>query len=81
MHRLVFSKFIPLTSVYLGFLIKKFLETLFLMIRRSPVTTYLWCISSAKGKLLYSHSRLSGFVKNKPKPRLWRNLLKLKNLM
>ena len=37
MQRLVFSKFVGLTSLYLGPLIKSFLKTLFLMICRSPV--------------------------------------------
>ena len=80
MQRLAFSKFIGLTSLYLGPLIKSFLKTLFLMIHRSPVTICLWCLS-AKGELLHLHGRLSGFVKNKSKSRLLTNLLKLKNFV
>ena len=38
-QRLAFSKFIVLTCLYFDPLIKTFLKTLFLMIRRSPVTT------------------------------------------
>ena len=59
MQRLAFSKFVGLTSLYLGPLMKTFLKTLFLMIRRLPVTVYLWCLS-AKIELLHLH----GFVKN-----------------
>ena len=80
MRRLAFSRFIGLTSLYLGPLIKRFLKTLFLMIRRTPVTICLWCLS-AKGELLHLRGRLSGFVKNKSKSRLLTNLLKLKNLV
>ena len=80
MQRLTFSRFIGLTSLYLGHLIKSFLKTLFFMIRRSPVTICLWYLST-KGQLLHLHGRLSGFVKNKSKSRLLTNLLKLKNLV
>ena len=55
MQRLAFSKFIAQISLYLGPLIELFLKTLFLMIRRSPVTTSLWCLS-AKQELLHLHS-------------------------
>ena len=79
-QRLVFSKCIGLISLYLGPCMKSFLKTLFLMIRRSPVTICLWCLS-VKGELLHLHSRLSEFAKNKSKPRLLTNLLKLKNLI
>ena len=41
MQRLAFSRFIGLTCLYLGPLIKSFLKALFLMIRRSPVTIYI----------------------------------------
>ena len=54
MQRLAFSKFIGQTSLYLGPLIERFLKT-FLTIRRSPVTTSLWCLS-AKQELLHLHS-------------------------
>ena len=80
MQLLAFSRLIGLTSLYLGPLIKIYLKTLFLMIRRSPITICLWCLS-AKGELLHLHSRLSGFLKNKSKSRLLTNLLKLKNLV
>ena len=80
MQRLAFSRFMGLTSLYLGPLIKSFLKALFLTIRISPVTIRLW-YSSTKGKLLHLHARLSGFVKNKFKSRLLTNLLKLKNLV
>ena len=80
MQRLPFSKFIGLTSLYLGLLIKSFLKALFLIIRRSPITISLWCLS-AKGELLRLHGRLSGFLKNKSKSRLLTNLLKLKNFV
>ena len=80
MQRLAFSRFIGLTSLYLGPLIKSFLKALFLMIRRSPVTICLWYLST-KGELLHLHGRLSWFVKNKSKSRLLINLLKLKNLV
>ena len=79
-QRLAFSKFIGLTSLYLDPLIKRFLKTLFLMIRRPPVTICLWYLS-IKGELFHLHGRLSGFVKNKSKSRLLKNLLKLKNLV
>ena len=78
MQRLAFSK--GLASLYLGPLIKSFLKTLFLMIRRSTVTICLWCLS-AKGELQHLHGRISGFVKNKSKSRLLTNLWKLKNLV
>ena len=52
MQRLAFSKFLDLTSLYLGSLIKIFLKVVFLMIRRSPITICLWCLS-AKGELLH----------------------------
>ena len=80
MQRLAFSRFMGLTSLYLGPFIKSFLKTLFLMIRISLVTIRLWYLS-IKGKLLHLHARLSGFVKNKSKSRLLTNLLKLKNLV
>ena len=80
MQRLAFSRFISLTSLYLGPLIKIFLKALFLMIRRSPVTICLRYFST-KRELLHLHGRLSGFVKNKYKSRLLTNLLKLKNLV
>ena len=80
MQRLAFSRFIGVTSLYLGHLIKRFLKTLFLMIRRSPATICLWYLTT-KGELLHLHARLSGFVKNKSKSRLLTNLLKLKNLV
>ena len=54
MQRLAFSRFIGLTSLYLGPSIKSFLKTLFLIIHRSPVTIYLRCLS-AKGELLHLH--------------------------
>ena len=62
-QRLAFYKFIGLTALYLGPFIKIFLKKIFLMIRRSPVTMCLWCLS-AKGELLHFHGRQSGFVKN-----------------
>ena len=80
MQRLACSKFIDLTSLYLGPLIKGFLQTLFIMVRRSPVTICLRCLS-AKGELSHLHGRLSGFVKNKSKSRLLTNLLNLKGLV
>ena len=80
MKRVAFSKFMGLTSLYLGSLIKRFLKTLILMIRRSPVTICLSCLS-AKVELLHLHGRLSGFVQNKSKSRLLINLLKLKNFV
>ena len=80
MQRLAFSRFVGLTSLYLGPLIKSFLKTLFLIFRRSPVTIGLWCLST-KGELLHLHARLSEFAKNKSKPTLLTNLLKLKNLV
>ena len=64
MQHLAFSKFIELTSLYLGPLIKSFLKT-FLMILRSPITICLWCLS-AKGELLHLHGRLSGLLKLNP---------------
>ena len=79
MQRLAFSRFIGLTSLYLGPLIKSFLKALFLMIRRSPVTLCLWYLSR-KGELLHLFGRLSGFVKNKSKSRLLTNLLKIEKL-
>ena len=63
MQHLAFSRFICLTTLYLGPLIKSFLRTLFL---RSPVTICLWCLST-NGELLHLHVRLSEFVKNKSK--------------
>ena len=80
MEGLTFSRFIGLTYLYLGTLIKSLLKTLFLMIRRSPITICLCCLS-IKGELLHLHDRLSGCVKNKSKSRLLTNLLKLKNLV
>ena len=80
MQRLAFSRFIGLTSLYLGPLIKSFLKALFLMIRRSSVTICLWYLST-KGELLHLHGSLTGFVKNKSKSRLLTNLLTLKNLV
>ena len=80
MQRLAFSRFISLTSLYLGPLIKIFLKALFLMIRRSPATICLWYLST-KGELLHLHGSLTGFVKNKSKSRLLTNLLTLKNLV
>ena len=80
MQHLAFSRSIGLTSLYLCPLIKSFLKSLFLMIRRSPITICLWYLST-KGELLHFHGRLSGFVKNKSKSRLFTNLLKLKNLV
>ena len=68
MQRLAFSRFIGVASLYLGPLIKSFLKTLFLIIRRLSVTLCLWCLP-AKRELLYLHGRLSGFVKNKSKSR------------
>ena len=50
------------------------------MIRRSPVTICLWCLS-ANGEILHLPGKLSRFVKNKSKSRLLTNLLKLKNLV
>ena len=50
------------------------------MIRRSLDTICLWCLS-AKGELLHLHGRLCGFVKNKFKSRLLKNLFKLKKLL
>ena len=78
MQRLALSKFIGLTSLYLGPLIKIFVKRLFLMIRRSLITICLWYLS-AKGELLHLHSRLSEFVKSKSKSRLLTNLSKLEN--
>ena len=49
------------------------------MIRRLPVTICLWYLST-KGELLYLHSRLSGFVKDKSKSRLLKKLIEIKNL-
>ena len=80
MQRLAFSRFTGLTSLYSSPLIKSFLKSLFLMIRRLPVTICLWYLST-KGELLHLHGRLSGFVKNKSKSRLLTNMLKLKNLV
>ena len=80
MQHLDFSRFISLTSLYLGPLIKSFLKALFLMIHGSPVTIRLWYLST-KGELLHLHGRLSGFVKNKSKYRLLTNLLKLESLV
>ena len=80
MQRLAFSRFTGLTSLYSSPLIKSFLKSLFLIIRRLPVTICLWYLST-KGELLHLHGRLSGFVKNKLKCRLLTNLLKLKNLV
>ena len=80
MQRLAFSRFIGLTCLYLGPLIKSFLKALFSMIRRSSVTICLWYLST-KGELLHFYGRLSGFTKNKSKSRLLTNLLKLKNLV
>ena len=51
MERLVFSKFIGLIYLYLCPSTKSFLKTLFLMIRRLPVTICLWYLSE-KGELL-----------------------------
>ena len=79
MQRLAFSRFIGLTSLYLGPLIKSFLKA-FLIIRRSPVTICLWYLTT-KGELLHFHGRLSGLVENKSKSRSLTNLLKLKNLV
>ena len=79
-QRLAFSRFMSLTSQYLGPLIKRFLKALFLMIRISPVNICLWYLST-KGELLHLHVRLSAFVINKSKSRLLTNLLKLKNLV
>ena len=59
---------------------KRFLKTLFLVIRRSPTTICLWCLS-AKEELVHLHGRLSGFAKNKSRSRLLKNLLKLKNVV
>ena len=67
------SKFIGLTALCLGPLIKSLLKTLFLMIRRSPVTICLWCLS-AKGELLHLHGSLSRFLKNKSKSILLTNV-------
>ena len=80
MQRSPFSRFIGLTSLYLGPIIKISLKALFLMIRRSPVTICWWYLST-KGELLHMHGRLSGFVKNKSKARLLTNLLKLNYLL
>ena len=80
MQRLAFSRFIGLTSLYLGPLIKSFLKALFLMIHSSPVTICLWYLS-LKGELLHLHGKLSWFAKNRPESRLLTNLLKLKNLV
>ena len=80
MQRLAFSRFLGLTSLYFGPLIKRFLETLFSMIRRSTVTICLRYLST-KGELLYLHGRLSGFVKSKSKSTWLTNLLKLENLV
>ena len=52
MQNLPLSKFIGLTSLQLGPLIKIFFKTLFLMIRRSPATICLSCLSE-KGELLH----------------------------
>ena len=79
MQRLAFSRFTGLTSLYSSPLIKSFLKSLFLIIRRLPVTICLWYLST-KGELLYLHSRLSGFVKNKSKSRLLKKLIEIKNL-
>ena len=57
MQRLAFSRFIGLTSLYLGPLIKSFLKTLFLIIRRSPVTV---CGVYQQKELLHLHGRLYG---------------------
>ena len=62
MQRLALSRFIGFPSLYLGPLIKSFLNALFLRIRRSPVTICLWHLS-VKGELVHTHDRLSGFVK------------------
>ena len=62
---LAFSKYIGLTSLQLVPLMKSFLQTLFLMIRRSPATIRLCCLSS-KGELLHLHGRLSGLLKINP---------------
>ena len=40
-QHLAFSTFAGLTSLYLGHLIKDFLETLFIMVCRSPITICL----------------------------------------
>ena len=69
MQRLAFSRFIGLTFLYLGTLIKSLLKTSFLMIRILPITICLWCLST-KGEFLHLHYRLSGCVKNKSKSRL-----------
>ena len=79
-QHLVFSKFMCLTSLYLGPVITFFLTILFLMICRSPVNLFLRCLS-VKGGLFHLNSRLSGFVKNKYKSILLTSLLKLKNVV
>ena len=49
------------------------------MIRRSPVTIYLWDLS-AKEEFFQLYGKAFGFLRNTFKPRLLTNLLKLKNL-
>ena len=51
-------------------LIKSFLKTLLLMIRRYPGTVCLWHLS-AKEELLNLHGKLTGFAKNTSKSTLW----------
>ena len=80
MQPLTLSKCVGRTFLYLGPLLKSFLRTLFLMIRRSPVTVCLWYLS-AIGELLHLHCRLSRFHKNRSKSRLMTILLKLKSLV
>ena len=58
MLQLGFSAFIGLTNLYLGPLIKRFPKKLFSMVRRSPASICVWCLS-AKGELLHLHVRLS----------------------
>ena len=64
MQRLAFSRFIGLTSLYLGPLTKIFLKT-FIMTPRSPVAICLWYLST-KGELLHLHGRLLGLLKINP---------------
>ena len=63
MQLLAFSRFIGLTSIYLGPLMKSFLKALFLMIHRSPATICLWYIST-KRELLMMIMKTEGGVRS-----------------
>ena len=76
MQRLVFSRFVGLTSRYLGPLIKSFFKALFLMIRRSPVTICLWYIST-KRELLMMIMRTEGGARSFH----WTDVQKICNLI